>query len=51
MTKKRIAGMHVCKNGNIAMVWLSVKTESGHIHVYDCCQFKIDSPEDILHEF
>jgi len=36
---KRIAGMHVTKHGDIAMVWLAVDPDSGHIHIYDSCLF------------
>jgi hypothetical protein len=37
---KRIAGMHVNKNGDIAMIWMGIDTDSQHIHIYDACKFE-----------
>ena len=39
---RRIAGMHVTKNGDIAIVWLSVEPVTGHIHIYDDAIFKAE---------
>ena len=37
---KRIAGMHVKKNGDIACVWLAHDPETDCIHVYESCLFR-----------
>jgi len=39
-TLKRIAGMHVCDNGDHAFVWLSHDSIVGEVTVYDSCIFK-----------
>jgi len=41
---KRIAGMHVTKNGNIALVWLARDPDSDNIHIYDACIFQTEVP-------
>lgn len=37
---KRIAGMHVCEDGAIAVVWLAHDTTGDFIRLYDSCLFK-----------
>lgn len=41
---KRIAGMHVCKNGDVAIVWLAHDTVVDDVTVYDAAIFKIEVP-------
>jgi len=41
---KRIAGMHVTKTGQIALVWLARDPISDHVHVYDCALFETEVP-------
>lgn len=41
---KRISGMHVSKNGDIAIVWMAVDPDSKHIHIYDACLFQTEVP-------
>jgi hypothetical protein len=36
--------MHVSKNGEIAIVWISIDPVSKHVHVYDCALFKTEVP-------
>ena len=42
--KKRIAGMHVTNEGNIAVVWLAVDNQIGDVFVYDTALFKREVP-------
>lgn len=37
---KRIAGMHVQEDGDIALIWLGYDDKDDSIHVYDACLFK-----------
>lgn len=41
---KRIAGMHVTKQGDIALVWLAVNPDTKNIHIYDTALFHIEVP-------
>lgn len=44
MTEKKIAGMHVCEDGTIGLVWLSYDSEVDYITVYDTAIFKREVP-------
>lgn len=37
---RRIAGMHVSKNGDIALAWVALDPVADQVHLYDCCTFK-----------
>ena len=41
---KRIAGMHVCEDGSIAIVWLAHDSIVDEITLYDSCVFKREIP-------
>jgi len=41
---KRIAGMHVCDDGTIALVWLGHDSVVDEIILYDSCIFKREIP-------
>lgn len=41
---KRIAGMHVTKTGDIALVWMAVNPDTQNIHIYDSALFHIEVP-------
>lgn len=41
---KRIAGIHIKKNGEIAAVWLALDGSTDVVHVYDACVFKREVP-------
>lgn len=37
---KRIAGVHVQGEGEIAAVWMAHETDADRLHLYDCCIFR-----------
>lgn len=43
-THKRVAGMHVTKSGDIALVWLAHDSTVDDVTVYDACIFKSEVP-------
>lgn len=45
---KRIAGMHVTKTGDIALVWMALNPISDHLHIYDACTFSYGEPMAVV---
>ena len=41
---KRIAGMHVCEDGSIALVWIAYDKDGDHCQLYDSCVMKREVP-------
>ncbi len=37
---KRVAGIHIQDDGDLAAVWMALDGDSDVIHLYDCCVFK-----------
>ena len=45
---KRIAGIHVMENGDVAGVWMAIDPDADTVHVYDTCMFRDDDKNPII---
>lgn len=41
---RRIAGIHVCEDGEIGMVWIAYDMDTRCLHLYDACNFRLEIP-------